>query len=156
MDAEDYLKKQESRLVTIEVDQTKPVPPYTGSGKIVCSDSRLVFDTAQSITDIRLDSISEIDYSPPSYLNGLTRYGMLAIIAGAILWLLLSVISQIPSGTEMVAFLPISIGVVLVILGILFAKASLVIKTDQSTYRFRGDDSEISKLPHAIRGASAN
>jgi hypothetical protein len=56
----------------------------------------------------------------------------------------------------MVAFLPISIGVVLVILGILFAKASLVIKTDQSTYRFRGDDSEISKLPHAIRGASAN
>lgn len=154
MNADDYVKSKETHLATADVDQTTPTPPVTGAGKLICTDSRLVFDTAKSITDIRVDSISEIDYSPPSYLNRATVVSILGIVFTGIIWLLLSAIrpnSQFVSFT--VLALGLIFGIVSILVGLLMRKATLVIKTNSSKYRFRGSAAELSKLPHAIRGA---
>ncbi|WP_420181999.1 hypothetical protein ACNO8S_12190 [Haloarcula sp. KBTZ06] len=150
MNADEYVKDNESLLASADVDQTTPTPPLTGTGKLICTDSRLVFDTAKSITDIRVDSISEIDYSPPSYLNRATVAGLLGIIFSGILWLLLAVILPNEQAIALIVFL---LGTISILAGLLTAKATLVIKTNSSKYRFRGSETELSKLPHAIRGA---
>ncbi|NLV08807.1 hypothetical protein GOC74_02510 [Halomicrobium mukohataei] len=153
MDVQDYLKEQEKQLATANVDQITPTPPLFGQGTIICTDSRLVFDTAQSVTDIRLESISEVDYSPPSYLNLSTILGVVAIFISIPLWFAIVVIPPIPSIVQIVSMVVFLVGVLLVIIGIIRAKATLVIKTGQSKYRFRGNQTDVSELPHAIRGA---
>jgi len=153
MDVQDYLKEQEKQLATASVDQITPTPPLFGQGTIICTDSRLVFDTAQSVTDIRLESISEVDYSPPSYLNIWTLLGVLTAFISIPLWFGIVAIPQIPSIAQIGSLVVFLVGFLLVIVGVVRAKATLVIKTGQSKYRFRGDQTDVSELPHAIRGA---
>lgn len=154
MDADSYVRSNEMRLASAEVDQITPTPPATGTGELICTDSRLVFDTAKSLTDIRVDSISEIDYSPASYLNSLTVGGLLIIPVTLAAWFLLSaLLPDLPLPLVVVPVLGLLFGSLLLIVGILRSGATLVIKTNCSEYRFQGSEAELSRVPHAIRGA---
>jgi len=153
MEAQEYIRPEETNLVETDIRQTSPTA-FDDRGTLICTDSRLVFDSSNGVTDIRLDGIVEMQYSPPSYWNRTVLIGLLTAFVGIVFVMTAQILSELPNSVAGVSMLPLLIGLIIAGVGIFAAKNRLVVKTSQSTYRFSSSDKSLEHIAHAVRGSS--
>lgn len=117
------------------------------SGTLGCTNRRVVFVSGERITDISLDSITSIEYQPPSYLNWATVLGGLLSLASLVLFR-----AELPIGELAAPFASTVFAITFIIVGIFIAQAKIKIRTANTTHTFRSRDSKtLKEFPTAIR-----
>ena len=146
MNLDDYSLSGESVKCRANV---RSVDSTADSGSLGCTNKRILFVSGERITDISLDSITSIEYRPPSYLNWGTVLGTLFAVMATILWM-----ADIPldSAGGVITLVTAILAIVFVIIGLVVAQAKIKIRTANMTHTFRGRDSgSLREFPTAVR-----
>lgn len=150
MNVDEYIQSRETEYCRTTTSTKDAVAEQT---TLVCTDSRLIHSKRSEITDIRLQNIDVIRFSPRpikwGYVAAAAVLGFLALVGPMILGDI-PVIPDLPDMLVHFVFGVLAVGFAAD--AIRAYKPTLEIHTGSDSYEFRGGDLE--DFPHAIRGAS--
>lgn len=145
----DYFNEAEAELSEVSASY-KNEWAEDKQGKLICTDSRIVFLNNSEITDINLQSVDAMEYKPlnidMSYIYG----GFLMVVIGVIL----ATVDSIPFLSEAGSIVGGLVAVLgLAIIGMVYfnQKAILWIHTPKKSFKFISDSDRLVDIVRSVR-----
>jgi len=144
MDRSDILDDGEEVLCTANAYENDT---SLESGTLVCTDDSVIFSSDRDITHIDVRRIDAFEFSEPEYPLKFLWGAILASI-GVLLWVVSSNWQgDIPSFLPDLGLVITVIGFVILIVGILFRRATLKLHTGATSFEFTSRDSSLREFP---------
>lgn len=155
MDLESYVGKKENVICSANVKQERGSGRRdTTSGSLAVTNHRLVYLRGNRVVDVSLDGITAMVFSPRTFLNKYTIYGIGLLFVAVVTWF------AVEASTLRSWLLVVPVVVGLVALGYLWEGivnrfARIEIHTPTDSYTFLSKDGSMEKMTHAVRQARA-
>ncbi len=154
MDINEYLVENEKVVTETSVFNGREAIAENKKGNIACTTNRLIFAGGNEVIDISLSEVNSVQYKLPSYPDNFASAGVAGLVIGASSYFLHQLLNI--EIAEIIAMISVSIGLIILLLGLLFRRRVLHIHTPNISYTFSGKDESLEQIIHAVRAYEQN
>jgi hypothetical protein len=148
MELEEYLRDGESRVCSAEAYKDLA---DTAGRLTLTKDDRLVFVKGKNAIDVAVDSIDTIEYKEAHFPREVLGVSGGFALLGVLAWVALEFMVDLPISSMEPLLLGVGAGAAMLVVGMFYRRAQLIIHTQSGEYRFTARGSALRPFPNAIR-----